>query len=414
MPIQAKVFYSVIYSSYAAIGLIIGLVLNRFLSVNRRLRVLIVLYWILIAATIIEGIYFGVMIGKNKAKFITSCTEGSSSSSPPLHSPIAGNNTIIPVSGDGARPVHKVDCRKTGLMIGAIYIAGPGAWVILHVTWIFMIVLYAKALRRNHATDEETGPMKMVPLTNAGGHRNGFNKPEFSRSVGKQPLDNNNKKSAAFANVDSASGFHSYQSHPFQNDNNLRHSSSGGLGAMFRNVRPWSSSSNNSSTAQDMGNSMALHVIDEDDDISLEDHGRSRTRSRQGRNSNPSIAITMADGNNPTNGHDSEESSDEDNENITTSNRLTRLGTSSTDGSLSSKSDIPADGKGWWIRQIEGKRRGEICPCTLDSRDSRYFNPCWCGKERRINSSQSQGSLSATAQASGSSSTSIVPDRSQL
>ncbi|KAG0373885.1 hypothetical protein BGX24_011121 [Mortierella sp. AD032] len=437
-PLHAKIFYSVVYSLYAAIGLAIGLGLNRIVSANRRLRILIMLYWILIATTVVEGIYFGVMIAKNKTKFITNCgVDGpllATTGSPPTSTMVShvgspGNGTVT--AEGGPRAGRAVNCHKTGAMIGAVYIAGPGGWIILHITWILMVVLYAKALRRHHAADEEHGAVNMASITGHG-HGNDLSRPYsksgFSRSISKQQLENSKKggTAAGLSNIEPVSGFHSHQSHPFQLDNSSRRSSSGGLGAMFRNMRPWSPSSN-SSTVQDTSNNTStvsnkamMHVIDEDNVDTQEERGRTRTRRQQGRNSNTSITITI----NKANGdQDSDDSSNEDGD-FNTNNRLTRLGTSSTDGSLSSRVDIPADGKGWWIRQIEGKRRGEICPCTLDPRDSRDFGPCWCGKERRVSSSQSQSSSSAIALAataaqgsgsgSGSTSTaSMAPTRAQ-
>ncbi|KAF9102791.1 hypothetical protein BGX29_004188 [Mortierella sp. GBA35] len=417
-PVQAKVFYSVIYSLYALIGLAIGLVLTKVAAANQRLRVLIVLYWILIVTTVVEGIYFGVMIAKNKKKFITNCIDGpllttTPTGTPSTLSPVAilTSNTTVP--GDtGTRSGRPVNCHKTGAMIGAVYIAGPGGWIILHIAWILMVVLYAKALRRHYAADEELGTVKMAPL--AAGHGHGhdldrpFSKSGLHRSSTKQQLEDNNKK--ASRDIEPASGFHSHQNHPFQLDNNSRRSSSGGLAAMFKNMRPWSSSSN-SLTIQDSNKNSSvnkmMHVIDEDDSAP-EERGRSRTR-HQGRNSNN---INKSNNKSDGNDHDSSDDDDEDNNNSNKyGNQLTRLGTSSTDGSLSSRVDIPADGKGWWIRQIEGKRRGEICPCTLDPRDSRDFGPCWCGKERRISSGQT--SAAAVNQIGESSSSTSIASHAQ-
>ena len=446
-PVQAKVFYSVIYSLYALIGLAIGLGLNRLANANRRLRVLIVLYWILIATTIVEGIYFGVMIAKNKAKFITNCVNGplvaGGSGSPATISPLIvgpGTNGTVAVAGGeggGARSGRGVNCHKTGAVIGAIYIAGPGGWIILHIAWILMVALYAKALRRHYAADEEHGSAKMAPLAAAasgGGHGHDLDRP-FSkyglhRSLTKQQLyqlEDPNKKGAG--NIEPVSGFHSHQTHPFQLDNSSRRSSSGGLGAMFRNMRTWSSSPNSSLTVQESSSNNnssvyknnSMHVIDKNDaHTEGEERGRSRTPRRQGRNSNTSITITITNSHDTTPGshHDSDDSSDDDDNEVNNSNnRLTRLGTSSTDNSLSSRTDIPADGKGWWIRQIEGKRRGEICPCMLNPRefDARELGPCWCGKERRISSQASQSAIGLVAgPSSGSSSlTSIAPPHSQ-
>lgn len=448
-PIQAKVFYSVIYSLYALIGLAIGLGLNRLANANRRLRILIVLYWILIATTIVEGIYFGVMIAKNKAKFITNCVDGplvaGGSGTPATLSPVvvgAGTNGTVSIAGGdggGGKSGRGVNCHKTGAMIGAIYIAGPGGWIILHIAWILMVVLYAKALRRHYAADEEHGSVKMAPLAAAAGGGHGrdldrpFSKSGLHQSLTKQQqyqLEDPNKKGTG--NIEPASGFHSHQTHPFQLDNSSRRSSSGGLGAMFRNMRPWSSSSNNTSTVQEspsnnnssVDRNKAMHVIDENDAHTEEgERGRSRTPHRQGRNSNTSTSITINITNNhdttPGSHQDSDDSSDDDDNEVNNSNnRLTRLGTSSTDNSLSSRTDIPADGKGWWIRQIEGKRRGEICPCMLDPReyDARELGPCWCGKERRISSQASQSAIGLVAgSSSGSSSlTSFAPPPSQL
>lgn len=381
------------------------------------------------------------MIAKNKAKFITNCVDGplvtGGVGAPTTISPVitgAGNNgTVIATGEGGGKSGRGVNCHKTGAMIGAIYIAGPGGWVILHISWILMVVLYAKALRRHYAADEEQGYVKMAPLAAASaGH--GLN-----RSLPKQhqyQLEDRNNKGAVSAGIEPVSGFHVHQNHPFQLDNASRRSSCGGLGVMFRNIRPWSSPSKNSSTVQespsnnksgvskskDKNISKAMHVIDEDDMAEEEEErDRSRTSRRQGRNSNTSITITITNNHDatPDHGHDSDSSSDDDENDKHHRNRLTRLGTSNTDNSLSSRTDIPADGKGWWIRQIEGKRRGEICPCTLEPRESRDFGPCWCGKERCI-SSQAGGSCSAVGLVVGSSSsgstssTSIAPTHSQI
>ncbi|KAF8947039.1 hypothetical protein BGZ47_010477 [Haplosporangium gracile] len=439
-PVQAKVFYSVIYSLYALIGLAIGLGLNRLANANRRLRILIILYWILIATTIIEGIYFGIIIAKNKVKFITNCVDGplvtggtpSGTLSPVVIGAGSGTNGTVSAAGGegGGKSGRGVNCHKTGAMIGAIYTAGPGGWVILHIIWILMVVLYAKALRRHYAADEEHGSVKMTPFTPAAGPGHGhdsdrsFNKSGFHRSITKQQkyhLEDTQKKGAG--GIEPVSGLHSHQNHPFQLDNSSHRSSSGGLGTMFRNTRPWSSSSNNSLTVQDptsnnnnnnsnssVDKDQAMHVIDEDDMTPKKKRGRSRTPRRQGQNSNTN--------NTPAGEHESDDSSSGDDDNGNNNvNRLTRLGISSTDNSLSSRMDIPADGKGWWIRQIEGKRRGEICPCTLDPREFEVgeLGPCWCGKERRISSQVFHSAIGLVAGPSSisSSSTWIAPTQQQ-
>ncbi|KAG0246072.1 hypothetical protein B0O80DRAFT_269472 [Mortierella sp. GBAus27b] len=316
-PVSIKIVYTVIYSLYALLGIVAGLGLPR-LSINRRLKVLILLYWFLITATIIEGVYFGIVMAKQKNKWIGYCDEGTISKP---GSPTTVPANPIPTGSPGTkRPAilpNTPACQKAQDLVGAFYIVGPGGWLVLHCGWILIVVLYSKALRSQYPADEEIVAFKAVtgPKTDQHLRKRQDADPKDQTTHGIQM------------------GTYNYQEHPFQRP--VSPSDSGRIGTMFRNMNPWASS-------QDRLQSASRHTGEQD--------GKGVYQDEDGYDSADDLEVHPG----RTNG--------------------------SSHISMASKTDVPADGKGWWIRQIEGKRRGEICPCTRGAQES-----CWCGKQRLQN-----------------------------
>ncbi|KAI1318677.1 hypothetical protein EDD11_005970 [Mortierella claussenii] len=163
-PVQVKDFYTAIYTFYTLVGLGVGLLALRRIHLARRLQALIFLYWLLITVTIIEGVYFGIMMSKQKSKLVSYCEDGTIPSPTPSSSIAAGShNSTTPTYEvtTTAKDVHlAVVCRKTKALIGVFYILGPGGWIVLHSAWILIVVLYSKALRRQQPVDEEKAMAK--------------------------------------------------------------------------------------------------------------------------------------------------------------------------------------------------------------------------------------------------------------
>ncbi|KAF9946053.1 hypothetical protein BGZ72_000740 [Mortierella alpina] len=375
-PVQLKVVYSVIYSLYALLGVVAGVAFHR-LAPNRRFKVLIVLYWVLIILIITEGVYFGIMMSKLKSKFVSYCEEvsanpGAGRGSPATASPatptsVHGNiETEIKGHRGSSRPQN---CNRPHAIVGAFYIVGPGGWVILHCAWIMIIALYSKALRRQHPADEECGPLKdagRVYAHQSSAKAAGF----FGRFSGGQWRDQSGSgnKEKTMNDMEMLSGTYQHQQHPFQN---AMPSSpplqpqrpSSGMGAMFRSMKSRSASN------------------------SPELERRQSGPSQQQKQTGESVQNTT---------HESSDD-DSDEEDLQRSHHIRAARGSGSEGSMSSRGDIPADGKGWWIRQIEGKRRGEICPCTLGGPfNEEEDGSCWCGKQRQAG--QTRMSLASSSQ----------------
>ncbi|KAF9991295.1 hypothetical protein BGZ75_000048 [Mortierella antarctica] len=369
-PVQLKVVYSVIYSLYALLGVIAGVAFHRLVP-NRRFKVLIVLYWILIILIITEGVYFGIMMSKLKSKFVSYCEEGSAypgtgGGSPATASPAmptsVGSGNETGVKGHRGRPQT---CNKPNAIVGAFYIVGPGGWVILHCAWIMIIALYSKALRREHPADEERGSLK------AAGRVYAYQPPPkttpgfFGRFSGGQTREPSGSGEKAASDMELLSGAYQLQQHPFQNAMPSSpapqvQQPSSGMGAMFRSMKSRSAS-----------NSPELDR---------------RQSGPSGENAQNTVHDTSDD--------------DSDEEDLQPNHRIRAARGSGSEGSMSSRGDIPADGKGWWIRQIEGKRRGEICPCTLGSPlTAEEDGSCWCGKQRQAG--QTRVSLGSSSQTMG-------------
>ncbi|KAF9966879.1 hypothetical protein BGZ70_000917 [Mortierella alpina] len=383
-PVQLKIVYSVIYSLYALLGVVAGVTFHRLVP-NRRFKVLIVLYWILIILIITEGVYFGIMMSKLKSKFVSYCQEipypGTGRGTPATASPAmptsvsGGNETVI--KGQHGFP-HPMPCNKPHAVVGAFYIVGPGGWVILHCAWIMIIALYSKALRREHPADEECGPMKDAgrvyayqppPKTT-----HGF----FGRFSGAQTREQSGSGEKTGNNMEMLSGIHQHQQHPFQTAITASPApqpqpTSSGMSAMFRGMKSRSAS-----------NSPELDR---------------RQSGQSGENGQQKSAT-----------HDTSDD-DSDEEDLQRSHHARAARGSGSEGSTSLRGDIPADGKGWWIRQIEGKRRGEICPCTLGSPfNAEEDGSCWCGKQRQAGQTRvSLGSSSQTMRGRDSRSTLLRP-----
>ncbi|GJJ76887.1 hypothetical protein EMPS_09246 [Entomortierella parvispora] len=369
-PAPVKVVFTVIYALYALLGLTVVMVLHK-IAPHRRFKSLIALYWILIAMTFLEGIYVGIIISEQKSKFVSYCNNNLPP--PPL---TANNGTIsaVEVSKEAKKPPHPVICHNGQALVGVFYILGPGGWIMLHIGWILFVVLYSKALR------------KMYPAENDDEER--FAPRPQSRIILAFPPASDQQQQTRPRSVFPLVGSKAFHGGPKDN-----HDKDKDLDLMFNTTRRFSSG--------------------------LSHTGPFRQPNKGSPSHNPSIhmhPMSSIDGNDALRGanfssrHEVEGSdadedlSDEDDD--ADQDRLSDLsapqrhrregGAHSPEGSMSSRTDIPADGKGWWIRQIEGKRRGEICPCTLGN-----SAPCWCGKERRIShaigTSDSQGSSSCTA-----------------
>ncbi|KAG0305528.1 hypothetical protein BGZ98_004008 [Dissophora globulifera] len=352
-PAQVKIFYSVVYVFYAILGVAAAIGLPR-LPVNRRIMAMIPLYWILITTTIIEGIYFGVIMSKQKSKILSYCDEPTGASIGAATIPAVSTNINGTLAGAGTKAApHGVACHQTHAMIGVFYILGPGGWIVLHITWILIVVLYSKALRKQQLVNDEVGEIHMTvqPLLGQHGFSNGalFNSSRLQQ--GATIHDENKDKSVH--DIGSVPGMHLHQSHPFHTASPMSLNPrriSPGLGTMFRGMTPWSA------TEQDRRKSESPQPTNEDNDDDDDDDDED-----QDANIGESGYISNGSGG----AHD---------------------GSSIPRGSIgrmSGRTDVPADGKGWWIRQIEGKRRGEICPCMMESTQPLEQDACWCGKQRR-------------------------------
>ncbi|KAK3811319.1 MAG: hypothetical protein J3Q66DRAFT_372972 [Benniella sp.] len=310
-PSHVRIVYTIIYSLYLLLGIGTGVALRR-LSINRRLQTLIWLYWILITATVVEGVYFGIMMSKQKNKLVSYCED------PPTMPTVPGTNNNTISKSHTAAPNAAV-CHRMHALIGVFYIVGPGGWLILHCGWILIVVLYSKALRRQHPVDDELVMVKGATGATAKHAFGDFWRRRDAESKGK-----------TIHEMELTTGTYTSQQHPFQ-----RASPSGEsnprLGAMFRNMK--------SNSLQHIGVSEGKEVGQDEDRYGSDPDDMDATK-KPGQ-SGGSI-------------HDS----------------------------MASRTDVPADGKGWWIRQIEGKRRGEICPCTRGLQGPNAQESCWCGKER--------------------------------
>ncbi|KAF9207868.1 hypothetical protein BGZ49_010352 [Haplosporangium sp. Z 27] len=345
-PAKIKIFYTVIYSLYALLGVIIGVTFRK-LTVNQRLKSLIILYWVLIVTTIIEGIYFGIIIAEQKSKLIGFCDDGGGSTED-SSSIIPTTTTTNSTSSDSLDSVIRMTqaeidrryeiCHGMRALIGVFYVLGPGGWIILHIAWILIVVLYSKVLRDQSSLDEE---MAVVRLN--------------SRSIPSMRV------------------------------------------LILDNPKKSISSNHKDRSTQQRG------LIDESQDpgnhrYSLPDRPMSRTELDQSRAENNPLRSIDSDDISSIDQHrylsDSDDDKDEDH--LDQGRSKSRSSSVFLDESMSSRADIPLDGKGWWIRQIEGKRRGEICPCALPSKRSHEIEPCWCGKERSIRYSQTLSMKTST------------------
>ncbi|KAI7817090.1 hypothetical protein BC939DRAFT_467008 [Gamsiella multidivaricata] len=288
------------------------------------------------------------MMSKQKSKLVSYCGNGiileGAPTIPATTIPLTGSNSTSSIE----KTPHPMVCYKTHALIGAFYILGPGGWILLHSSWILVVVLYSKALRRQLPADEELAAVEtsraiLVHSPKKPGLSQQISTP-FVSAWKHQGLDAKDK--SMMHDIELNTGAHLYQHHSIQHGAPFNESStcnpSPGLGNMFRTMKPWASSE------QEQHQSGSLQYID---------------------------------GRHAQDGHNSEADDDSDDD-LELSRKKSR-GLGASDGSMSSRADIPADGKGWWIRQIEGKRRGEICPCTLNPIAAQEQSSCWCGQQRR-------------------------------
>ncbi|KAG0339140.1 hypothetical protein BG000_002777, partial [Podila horticola] len=379
-PASVKIVYTIIYAFYACLGLFVALYLAR-VSDFRRFKALIFLYWILITCTIVEGIYFGIMISKLKSKLVSYCDD---------HTPVnrggPGTETdpskvIMP---NGVKPIT---ChRNQGLFVSVFYILGPGGWLLLHISWILVVVLYSKALRRRYPTAEDEDTTKVLPYYNNHLSRyqdpaaeQGFIRPSspmsgawsnIYRTFSSHSQLNPGKDNKA-TEMDVISGVHPYQTHPFQE-----------------------------AAYQQGGDKATLQRP------SVSARASSVLRNPFKRGS-ADISAQKAGGLQHIDSDDESENSDEDEDEETLARgrqQSQKHGSTSTVSTGVAGAEIPADGKGWWLRQIEGKKRGEFCPCMNASELRVAENEgCWCGKERRESHARlSVASGSASGSGSGS------------
>ncbi|KAG0224059.1 hypothetical protein BGW42_005387 [Actinomortierella wolfii] len=342
VPRQTRIVYTVIYALYFLLGVAIGFIVQRRRPFERH-RPLIVIYWILISATILEGIYFGVLMGKLKGKLISFC-DPNNSSTQPHHGP-GNNSTMIPVD----RPIS---CRhgESGI-IGVLYTIGPAGWLVLHVGWILMTALLCKALRKRYADDTfTTSPPKCFnrfssyhPKSSQPPVTPGFgNAGQLEEGLAMHHVDTKYTQSES----GSERGFVNRPNHYYKEED-LRRPSLGFLhasGQFYNSVK-------------------------------------SKLSKRGSFNSHKASEAPED--------HSSDEEEEDDDEDVTNGDSDPRHYGSESSPSRNGKQPANSTvGKGWWLRQLEGKRRGEFCPCTDE--DGRHLpepiEGCWCGRPRVTNS----------------------------
>ncbi|KAG0049253.1 hypothetical protein BGZ83_005925 [Gryganskiella cystojenkinii] len=339
-PAPVKVFFSVLYCLYALLGIAVAVVLPKVVP-PRRFKPLIALYWVVITMTILEGVYFGIVMSKQKSKFIDYCDNGPSTPAPtPTIVPaINGTASAVEVKSTHQTPKPLV-CRNGHAVVGLLYIMGPGGWIALHIGWILMVVLYSKALRRQYPIEddyEEFPPHRNVLALSLSAHKS-QNQSFSSRPTSSYPLG------GAKAFQGGIGGMPGGDKDKKGSEQDRRFSAGRwNAGPLFWQV----------SKGRSQPDTHQMHSIDGDD--ALSDSADFEHRVPPAKESEEE-------------GEDSDEDVDgADQDWHSDQSTPHRRGSSSPEGSLSSRTDIPADGKGWWIRQIEGKRRGEICPCTIGS-----------------------------------------------
>ncbi|KAF9405241.1 hypothetical protein BGZ94_003675, partial [Podila epigama] len=377
-PTAVRFVYTAIYSLYAILGLFVAFYLRR-LPNRRRFKTLICIYWILITCTIVEGFYFGIMLSKLKSKLVSYCDTRV------LHNG-SKNYTRIVEEPASAGPNPSTCHRNQALFVVVFYVLGPGGWLLLHIGWILTVVLYSKALRKCHPPTKDTlnpsqskdhsgftsryhayqlsnqgfidsDPMSTTrSLTDLGQAQGQQGKDVVNMGV-ISTVSSQNNPHLPLENAISI-GQQQQQKCDGETDDILQKSCAGfqrainGLRFNFKRTIP--SDQFNSQTS--LSNKLQLIDSDDNDDdrsstgnhtLDLE-RGRSRTRTRGTESS------------------------------ITTS------------GTPATVVDIPADGRGWWLRQLEGRKRGEFCPCMSKAEYPSWSSEqCWCGKERSTGHSQS-------------------------
>ncbi|KAF9202941.1 hypothetical protein BGZ59_001904, partial [Podila verticillata] len=360
-PAAVKVVYTIIYAFYACLGLFVAAYLAR-VPEFRRFKALIVLYWILITCTIVEGIYFGIMLAKLKSKLVSYCDDHTTESTGGIPVSGAGHSKVV-MPGD----VKPITCRRNqGLFVSVFYVLGPGGWLILHVSWILVVVLYSKALRRRYPTEDEA--TKVLPYHN--NHLPHYQDPAANPGYirpNSPPMGAWNSIHRTFSSHSrlqtgkdkdtemGVMGVHPYQTHPFQDASYQQVGDKGALkpsGARTSSVlrNPFKRGSTDLVTQQRRASD--LKNIDSDDERENSD--------------------------------DDDDDDDDNDQDVLARGRQGRKHGSTSTVSTGVGGEIPADGKGWWLRQIEGKKRGEFCPCMNTSELRVAENEaCWCGKERR-------------------------------
>lgn len=322
------------------------------------------------------------MLSKLKSKLVSYCDD---------HTPVSTGG----MSGSGTEhskvvmpgAVKPITCsRNQGLFVSVFYVLGPGGWLILHISWILVVVLYSKALRRRYPEDEATKVLPYhnndAPLYQDPAPKQGYirpNSPPMGAWNSIHRTFSSHSQIHAGKGKDTemgVMGVHPYQTHPFQDapyqqggDKGTLRSSGARASSALRN--PFKLGSTDLATQQRRASD--LKHIDSDSE-SCE------------------------------NSDDDGSDDDDDQDALARGRQQSRKHGSTSTVSTGMGGEIPADGKGWWLRQIEGKKRGEFCPCMNASELRVAENEaCWCGKERRESHARlSVASGSASGSGSGS------------
>ncbi|KAF9335628.1 hypothetical protein BG006_011053 [Podila minutissima] len=381
-PAAVKIVYTIVYAFYACISLFIALYLAR-VPEFRRFKALIFLYWILITCTIVEGIYFGIMISKLKSKLVSYCddrTAPANRGGPPGTETDSGN-VIMPTT------TKPITChRNQALFVSVFYVLGPGGWLILHISWILVVVLYSKALRRRYPSAGDEDTTKVLPYHNS--HLSQYQDPASKQGFVRP----SSPMSGAWNTI-----HRTFSSHSQLNSGKDNRATEMGV---IPGVHPYQTHPSQEATYQQGGDKVTLQRP------SASARTSSVLRSPFKRGSTDALAQGQTSDLQHIDSDDESESSDDegDEEGLARGRHQSR-----TDGSTSTVStgvagEIPADGKGWWLRQMEGKKRGEFCPCMNTSELRVTKNEaCWCGKERHESHARlSVASGSASGSGSGS------------
>ncbi|KAF9974056.1 hypothetical protein BGZ73_002676 [Actinomortierella ambigua] len=327
VPHQTRIVYTVIYALYFLLGVAIGFIVQRLLPFKRH-RPLIAIYWVLISATVLEGIYFGVLMSKQKGKLITFCDPSlpSIQPTPPRERPIT--------------------CRhQHNSVIGALYIIGPAGWLVLHVGWILMAALLCKALRLLYVDSPGLDNLSKY-CRQRSSHLPASLEPvavhlhDPVTEPATQPIHDVRTDYPTRDEEEFVRATHYDDQHLRRPSLGFRHASE----QFYLSVK----------------SKLSMH-----------------------RSSDPSHSPPKVD--EVTHEPSSDDEEEEVEQDATGGSSFSHRGSQSSVSA--GKQPASMNGKGWWIRQLEAKRRGEFCPCTDE--DGRHLpepiEGCWCGRPRVTN-----------------------------